>query len=94
MADTIHCELHGDRTAAYVCAHILETLEDEEPRGFLDLVDEDGDHQAICIACNTMPFEDWERTAAENMRAICWGCFERAAAINGVDVTAPGPRGS
>lgn len=94
MPDIIHCELHGDCTAAYVCGHILATLRDQKPRGFLDHVDEDGDHQAICLACNTMPFEEWERTGPANMAAICWGCFERAATINGLDATVLGPRPS
>jgi hypothetical protein len=85
VSDLIRCEEHGEQRATFACVHILESLRDGEPRGFLWSFD-DGDHQAVCDACRAIPDAEWEATAGNTIRLICFGCFKRAAAINGVAV--------
>jgi hypothetical protein len=83
---TIACSEHGDRTAAAVCIHIVQTLKDSEPRGFLAQIDPDGEHSAICIDCNEMPFDEWERTKLETLAMICFECYRKAADMNGEEI--------
>jgi hypothetical protein len=83
----ISCDEHGEDEATYVCSHIAKTLKDKKPRGFLDLIDEHGEHSAICTACNTIPFKRWQKTGPKNMKVICWGCYKRAALVNGIKLT-------
>ena len=86
MSTPVICGEHGESIAAAVCLHISQTLKDKKPRGFLPLVDGDGMHSAICIECNEMPFEEWERTRAENLAIICFECYRKAAKLNGAEV--------
>ncbi|MEL7485865.1 MAG: hypothetical protein AAGJ87_01475 [Pseudomonadota bacterium] len=83
MADKIHCGTHGRQETTFVCRHIIETLKDGEPRGFLWNV-ADGDFQAICEACNAMSDEEFAAAEPENINVLCFGCFRDAAEINGV----------
>ncbi|MEQ1865000.1 MAG: hypothetical protein ABL996_10140 [Micropepsaceae bacterium] len=83
---TIACSEHGERTAAAVCIHIVQTLKDMEPRGFLPQIDDDGGHSAICIVCNEMPFDEWERTKLESFAMICLECYRKAADLNDADI--------
>ena len=83
---TVACSQHGEGLATAVCAHIVQTLRDQEPRGFLPMIDEDGEHSAICITCNEMPFAEWEKTRIENLAIICFECYRTAAKLNDAEI--------
>ncbi len=84
--NTVECDKHGTDEATAVCTHIVQTLRDHEPRGFLCSIDEDNEYQAVCTACRQMPDDEWSRTAGDFCTIICLGCFKKAAALNGVDL--------
>ena len=81
----IHCGTHGKQEQTYVCRHIVETVEDGQPRGFYWNKSDD-EFQAICEACNNMSDEEFHAAEPENIRVLCFGCFQDAAALNGVDI--------
>jgi len=82
---TITCGTHGKQEQTYVCCHIIETLKDGEARGFC--WNKAGDEfQAICNACNDLSDEEFAAAEPENINLLCFGCFQDAAAINGVDI--------
>ncbi|MEL6371314.1 MAG: hypothetical protein AAFY84_07050 [Pseudomonadota bacterium] len=82
---TIKCGTHGEQETTFVCVHIIETLKDGVPRGFL-WNHVDGDFQAICENCNNLSEEEFYAQEAELIQLLCYGCFRDAAAINGVDI--------
>jgi len=82
---TIKCGTHGKQEETFVCRHIIETLKDGEARGF-HWNRADGVFQAICTACNELSDEEFAAAEPENINALCFGCFQDAAAINGVDI--------
>jgi hypothetical protein len=84
------CDEHGSAAAATVCAHILASLDAGPGCGFVWWIGEDDWYQATCTGCQTMPFEEWERTHFDLARVICIKCFERAAEVHGVSL-AGGP---
>ena len=53
-SNTISCTFHGDGRAAYVCAHILLSLQDRSPRGFWWSRNEDACINAWCTDCKHM----------------------------------------
>ena len=86
MSDLVECSTHGSSVPAFVCVHILETLSDLEPRGFEWSVDEDGEYQASCAHCRSLSEEEWDEQASKVIRLLCFGCFVRAAELNGVQL--------
>jgi hypothetical protein len=86
MSGVINCDTHGDQLATYVCAHIVKTVHDKKARGFAWCVADDGDYYADCDECNAMPTEEWKARVDENLNVICFGCFETAAKVNGVEI--------
>ena len=87
MRGTVTCAEHGDRDWAAVCAHILETLQDEVPRGFWWVIDDEGGYQAFCTECEHMDGAEWERVREDMCTILCIECFLRAASINNVALT-------
>ncbi len=90
-AETIDCEDHGKQKAAYVCQHIVMTLDDGQARGFVWTRDEDGAINAYCDACDAALEKnggEWtpELEAASDMGMLCEMCTAQAARINGEDV--------
>jgi hypothetical protein len=83
MTTSVKCATHGDRAGAMVCGHILQTLKDAQPRGFLWAVDGEGEYQAICPTCDDMSDAEWE-ASYDSAAVICMECFKLAAAYNGV----------
>jgi len=86
----VRCEEHGVSTEAFVCGHVLASLKDGQPRGFvyssLDAVDEPS---AYCSACDTMLQAnggEWTEALEEraDIKLLCYGCFMKAARMNGV----------
>jgi hypothetical protein len=90
MPKSVECNTHGQNRAAFVCAHLHQTLNDKIPRGinwFIDAGDDgsraDGDLQAFCDDCWTCDAKEFERRTADGPTLICQGCLERIAAFNG-----------
>jgi hypothetical protein len=71
-----------------VCVHLVQSLDDGEPRGFLWNIDEYGQYLALCEQCNALTDEQWERDHGDIMRIVCFVCFSKAGRLNGV--TLPG----
>jgi hypothetical protein len=84
VTNSIHCQQHGQQKATFVCDHIFASLHEGAACGFLWFLDEDGGYQAICTACNEMPFADWQARSSESIRMLCYSCYIRAAEANGV----------
>ncbi len=82
---TISCETHGTQDETLVCVHIVDTLQDGEPRGFHWNLSE-GAYQAICSMCNELTPDQFQAAEKEIVREVCFGCFQEAAAIHGVDL--------
>ncbi len=83
MSELLKCATHGDQRPTFVCGHIVQTLGDGKPRGFLWGVDDDGNYQAICPSCDDLSDAEWE-AAVSSAAAICFECFKIAAAYNSV----------
>lgn len=84
--DTVICAEHGSGRATYVCVHVQRSLGDGTPTGFQWHIDEGGDFQAVCDACEGMDEQTWAATASSLGRALCVDCFRKAAEINGVAI--------
>ena len=83
---SIECDTHGSQKAAAVCAHILETLQDETRRGFCLATNEEGDFQALCTNCGETDLEEWLRVRDDLHVMICFQCFRRAAELNNLEL--------
>ncbi len=79
------CDTHGEQNQTLVCVHVIATLQDGEPRGF-HWNQSDGDYQAICSDCNELTPEQFLAAEEEIVRELCFGCFEEAAALHGIDL--------
>ena len=86
MSDRIHCDKHGDTKQTMVCVHIVESLKDEKPRGFAWCLADDGFLYADCARCNGLSSDEWQDQVDANGRILCFGCFQDAASLNGVDL--------
>ncbi len=82
---TIRCGTHGTQDETIVCTHIVESLKDAEPRGFSWNVS-DGVFEALCEACNNLSEAEFAARRDEIVARLCFGCFQDAAALNGVDI--------
>ncbi len=79
----------GAHRAAFVCTHILQTLRDGRPRGFLWSRDEDGAVNAYCALCDAelrRAGAEWDEavTAFADVKLISEDEAASAAMINGV----------
>jgi hypothetical protein len=86
LSDPIVCDVHGESVATIVCVHILDTLQDDAPRGFWWAVDDEGEYDAICEECNNMSDEEWAASSTENCCVLCFECYARAAKLNGIEM--------
>jgi len=90
MSRLVNCPNHGSQNEAFVCRHLLETLEDDVPRGVLWSKDKDGAYNAYCQRCDNLLEEgggEWtdELGRKAGVTLICEGCMMKIFAINGVD---------
>ena len=90
MRNEIQCGVHGQAQAAYICQHLLATLEDGVPRGAFWCRDEDGCINGYCAECSAglnAAGGEWTEDVTAKLRVkinlICENCFRRIAAING-----------
>jgi len=85
MSDIIKCGTHGKQETTFVCAHIIQSLKDGEERGFC-WNKSDGDFQALCSVCNDLSEDEFQKIQADIVNALCFGCFQDAAALNGIEI--------
>lgn len=81
----IRCGTHGKQDETFVCRHIIDAVKEDEPRGFHWNV-ADGVYQALCTDCNNMSDDEFAAAEADIIATLCFGCFQDAAALNGVDI--------
>ncbi len=79
----VDCGTHGQRIAAVVCCHMLES---DEPVGFVENSDDPNDLQAWCDECEEMFLAEGDKTPAFeefNDRAIvCVICYDECKALH------------
>ena len=83
---SVTCGTHGTQPQTFVCVHIVEALKTGEPCGFWWSRAEDGVWDAVCTDCNNLSQEAFDALGADNIKIICLGCFEDAAALNEIDL--------
>lgn len=84
----VECGTHGKVRPAFVCCHLVETLQDGLARGLLWSRDEDGNVNAYCDICDQLLEQaggDWteELGAQANVKLICEMCFRTIERVNG-----------
>lgn len=84
----IECDLHGKQQTTYVCQHIVQTLQDSQPRGFwsADESPENPRPDSWCNECEDLVNKtgDWndESEAFANVKILCGACYDRAREMN------------
>ena len=84
----VNCCRHGMQPETFVCNHIVETLTDNQPRGFWWANDPDNDRpDAWCTECNTRLRDnggEWneEIETFAHVRLLCGCCYDSAKAVN------------
>jgi hypothetical protein len=89
VSQTVSCDTHGNRTAAFACVHVVATLKDRTPRGLFFDRDEDGCLNGWCADCEAMVAENayvWapDMLARADVKLLCEDCFRLAMKINNV----------
>ena len=75
MSLQVHCSIHGDHPAAYVCTHLLgDGTTGVVVGGDLDAA------AAICMACDEGTGHDWNALDPGQMDVVCILCFGDAVA--------------
>ena len=87
----VQCSKHGQSAEAFVCQHVLGTLKDYKPRGFIYSRDETGAVNAWCQECEdyvVMNGDEWNSQTQDfaNISLVCVNCASVAATINGVEI--------
>jgi len=90
VTNLISCNEHGESAQTFVCSHIIASLKDGQPRGFVyTTLDPNDEPNAYCSACEEMLnasggewTEELEKKAG--VKLLCYECFLRAARLNGV----------
>ena len=84
----IECCQHGKQQATFVCNHIVESLHDENPRGFWWASDLDNPRpDAWCSECEERLKAnggDWSEEIEElaYIRLLCGLCYDNAKMLN------------
>ena len=90
MSEKIHCDEHGAASIAFVCAHVAQSLRDDNPRGFFyTSLEPENEPCAWCSQCDEMREAgggEWndELEVKSEIKLLCYECFLRAARLNGV----------
>ena len=89
----VECSSHGKQQATYVCQHIVQSLRDGTPRGFLSAEPEPGDVRpdSWCTACEDIVNNtggEWndESEAFAGVTLLCGACYDQAKAMNEVNI--------
>lgn len=83
---SVTCGTHGKQPQTFVCVHIIESVKEGEAKGFWWSRSEEGIWDAICNDCNALSQEAFDALGADNIKTICLGCFEDAAALNEIEL--------
>jgi hypothetical protein len=84
----IMCSEHGPSRPAFVCAHLVLTLRDGQPRGAVWSRDESGCVNGYCDACDARLATaggEWTRDLEKqaDIQLVCEDCFQRILLLNG-----------
>jgi len=82
---SVTCGTHGEQPQTFVCVHIVDAVKAGEPSGFWWSRGEDGIWDAVCDNCNNLSQAAFEALGPDNIKVICLGCFEDAAALNEIE---------
>ena len=82
----VTCGTHGRQPQTFVCVHIVEAMKTGEPAGFWWSRSEDGVWDAVCNECNNLSQTEFDALGADNIKLICLGCYEDAAAMNEIEL--------
>ena len=87
----IACDTHGNQRTAFVCHHILQSIQDRQPRGFIWGRDEEGCVNAYCDECEGYLEShggEWNEIteAFADIKLVCEGCAIEAAQLNGIAI--------
>jgi hypothetical protein len=86
----VQCSRHGQQRETYVCQHIVRSVQDQVPCGFLadEPTEDDPFPDAWCYECEQRRMVDgeWndENEAFAGIMLICAGCYQRAKKLNQV----------
>ncbi|MBK8457046.1 MAG: hypothetical protein IPL47_08040 [Phyllobacteriaceae bacterium] len=89
MTEKIHCDKHGDQLPAFVCTHVVQSIEDGVARGLVYSIDDEGCVNAYCTACEAMLNDnggEWTEELEEkaDIKMVCQACTRRAFEINNI----------
>jgi len=79
-------------TTTFVCKHVLESLADGVPRGFIySTLDPAEEPNAYCADCDVMLQQgggDWndQLEVKAEIKIVCYGCFLKVAKLNGAQL--------
>ena len=84
----VECDTHGKQQITFVCQHIVQTLNDGKPRGFLCAYDpENMRPDAWCSECDAKLLasgDEWneENEAFASIKILCGECYDSAKILN------------
>lgn len=84
----VDCPQHGAQQATFVCHHIIQTLQDGQPRGFWSSEEspENPRPDSWCDACEEVVNRvgEWndESEGFAGITLLCGACYDRAKAMN------------
>lgn len=88
LENTVECCLHGEQQETFVCQHIVQTLNDEIPRGFWWADNPENPRpDAWCSECEAMVQRtggEWndESEAFAQVKLLCGVCYDQAKQVN------------
>ena len=88
MTEKLTCEKHGEQNEAIICIHLVNTLTDRKPRGFIWSRDDDGSINAYCIGCKDMVDRaggEWTEALQDKagLAIACEACIMPLFELNG-----------
>jgi len=90
MTGDVQCAEHGAQPATYVCQHLVLSLRDYKPRGFVCESDGESDYpDAWCDECDRMLIAgggEWtdDLGKAAGVQLLCASCYCRVRKLNGL----------
>ena len=86
--ELVNCEIHGEQQETFVCCHTVESLKDNQPRGFWWSIEqpENPRPDAWCTDCEELVNQHgaWEGKPEEiaNIKVICGACYDTVKSMN------------
>jgi hypothetical protein len=84
---TISCDQHGSSGCAYICTHLLQSLNDSVLCGLTMELDDGGNPNAWCDECErklVMAGDVWtdELSKFANISVVCRECYQSLESVN------------